>query len=292
MRINIVLLSIFVSFNSFCQTGKTVFTEKDFDTQILNFTPINLGITDQNFQDALSILEQSKDRIIQNNKQYDYLDYWNIMVIFNRLHESEHNLDVAFNKFHKAEGSCEYLTSLVFQKNFNNFPSHISKKLWQAASECPTTIEKEFDLEEYLNNNKFDRKLVTLISQIEERDLRYRFEKTIPEKQKRLDESNQQKIDSLYEIHQQYIGKSLVGEYFENVMWEVIQHSNVKYMEKYLPVIHEAVVKKDISQVPLKYLLDRIANEKSGVQYFGSQDGVPMADQKSIDAMKKQYNIE
>lgn len=87
-------------------------------------------------------------------------------------------------------------------------------------------------------------------------------------------------------------GRTLVGEKFQNVMWQVIQHSDLRYMEKYLPEIQKAVDRQEIKQGSLKYLLDRIASEKAGVQYFGSQVNVPFADKKVIDAIKKEYKIE
>lgn len=287
-----LLLLIFSSINCSGQKSNVVFTETDFNKQFLSYKPVNLGISEQKFKDALFILDQSKERIIKNNSQFDFLDYWNILVILNRLNESESNLEIAFLKFNKADGSCEYLTSPIFQKNFDNFSKTISAKLKEAASECPTEKETSFDITEYINNGKFDSSLVKLIKEIEDNDQRFRINEINLKKQKILDEINQSKIDSLYAKHKAYIGKTLVGTHFENVMWEVIQHSNLTFMEKYLPILHKAVMDKEINQTTLKYLLDRIVSEKSGFQYFGSQANIPITDKERIDEIKRQYQIE
>ena len=206
------------------------------------------------------------------------------------MKENEINLTVAFEKFNSANGSCDYLTS--FQKTFKSFPAVIEQKLSNAATKCLGTIPSAFNLDNYIEANYLDKSLVTLINNVEISDQKYRNEDTKRKEQKELDSLNQNIIDSLFIEHKQYIGKTLVGEKFQNVMWQVIQHSNVSYMEKYLPVILKAVNNKEIKQGSLKYLLDRIATEKTGVQYFGSQENVPFADKKVIDNIKKEYKIE
>src|SRR5690606_22605229 len=127
------------------------------------------------------------------------------------------------------------------------------------------------NLDNYIIKNNLDKYLVTLINIVKTNDQKYRTDETKQIVQKKLDSLNQMVIDSLFSKHRQYIGRTFVGEKFQNVMWQVIQHSNLNYMEKYLPVIKKAVEKQEINQGSLKYLLDRIASKKTGTQYFGSQ---------------------
>ena len=56
-------------------------------------------------------------------------------------------------------------------------------------------------------------------------------------------------------------------------MWAVIQHSNIETMEKYLPIMHEAIKKGNLSEGTIKLTIDRIYCAKYNYQPFGSQFG-------------------
>ena len=284
------LLFLISTFACSGQTSRISFVNNSYEEQIVIYTPINLGQTEEKYKNAIQLLEETKKRIEKNNNKFDIADYWNLLVIFNELKENENNLTVAFEKFNSADGSCDYLTS--FQKTFKSFPSLIEQKLSNAATKCLGTITPAFNLDNYIEANNLDKSLITLINTVETNDQKYRTDDTKQIEQKKLDSLNQNIIDSLFTKYKQYIGRTLVGEKFQNVMWQVIQHSNLSYMEKYLPVIQKAVDIHEIKQGSLKYLLDRIASEKTGVQYFGSQVNVPFADKKVIDTIKKEYKIE
>jgi len=110
---------------------------------------------------------------------------------------------------------------------------------------------------------------------------------------KAYDLKNQKPIDSLYNIHKTHLGSSLVGEKYKSIMWLVIQHSNVKMMEKYLPIIHQAVQNNELGEGPLKMLIGRFYGLKYGYQIFGSQSGFNFKDddKATSDAIKKKYNL-
>ena len=283
------LLFLIPAFACSAQTNKKAFVYDTYEQQIVKYNPINSGQMGEKHRNAIKLLEETKKRVEKNNK-FDIADYWNILVILNELNEDESNLMVAFEKFRTADGSCDYLTS--FQKTFKSFPFLIEQKLSNAATICLGSVTPAISLENYIEANNLDKSLITIINTIGINDQKYRTVETKQIEQKKLDLSNQNIIDSLFSEYKQYIGKTLVGEKFQNVMWQVIQHSNLIYMEKYLPVIQKAVDKKEIKQGSLKYLLDRIASEKTGVQYFGSQVNIPFADKKIIDKIKKEYKIE
>lgn len=272
------------------QTSRITFVNDSYEEQIVNYTPVNSGQAEEKYKNALILLEETKKRIEKNNNKFDVADYWNLLVVLNELNETENNLIVAFEKLNAADGSCDYLTS--FQKTFKSFPFVIEQKLTNAANICLGKATPAFNMDNYIESNNLDKSLVMLINTIGINDQKYRTDNTRQKEQRKLDSLNQNSIDSLYMKHRQYLGKTLVGEKFQNVMWQVIQHSNLSYMEKYLPVIQEAVDKQEIQQGSLKYLLDRIASEKTGVQYFGSQVNVPFADREVIENIKKKYKIE
>jgi hypothetical protein len=63
-------------------------------------------------------------------------------------------------------------------------------------------------------------------------------------------------------------------------------------MERYLPQISKAVEQKELSTEPLKMLIDRIYTVKYHYQIFGSQLGVPVADEKTKSEVIKNYRLE
>src|SRR5690606_9983453 len=144
---------------------------------------------------------------------------------------------------------------------------------------------------EYSSSKNLDEKLVELINAIEILDQK---DRNNLKSQKQFDITNQLKVDSLYNTYQRYIGKSLVGKKFENVMWQVIQHSNPEMMHKYLPIIQKAVEENEIDVGPFKMLIDRFYGLKYGYQIFGSQSGFgfELADDKKRKEIKLKYGIE
>lgn len=284
------LLFLLSTFACSGQTRRIAFVSGSYEEQIINFTPENSGQTEEKYKNAIKLLEETKKRIKKNSNKFDVADHWNLLVILNELNETENNLIVAFEKLNTADGKCDYLTS--FQKTFKSFPFIIEQKLTNAANICLGKITPVFNLYNYIETNSLDKSLVVLINTIGINDQKHRTDDTRQKEQRKLDSLNQKSIDSLYIKYKQYLGKTLVGENFQYVMWQVIQHSNLIYMEKYLPVIQKAVDMQEIRQGNLKYLLDRIAAEKTGVQYFGSQVNVPFADRKFIENIKKEFKIQ
>jgi hypothetical protein len=110
-------------------------------------------------------------------------------------------------------------------------------------------------------------------------------------RQRTVGTQNQESIDSLYNVYNTYLGKSLVGEKYKNTMWQVIQHSNLNMMEKYLPLVQKAINDEEIDVIPFKMLIDRIYSIKYGYQIFGSQMGVDLADEKLRKDVQMKYGI-
>lgn len=113
-------------------------------------------------------------------------------------------------------------------------------------------------------------------------------------KQKLLDKENQQTVEALYQQHNTYIGRSLVGTEHEAVMWSVIQHADPEMMEKYLPVIHKAVQDGELDMGPLKMLIDRYYGLTKGYQFFGTQSGFGFenAGKEEKNKIKEMYGID
>lgn len=290
MKYRFLIALILVSISCKSQEQKT-FSYEGFELQILNYQPKkNKNVSENSFQDALFFLDEIQNSITRNKKA-NVSDYWNILTVFNNLNESNNNIDIAFKKFTSEENSCEYILSL--EEFFDKYNEYTRIKLNQQFKKCKKNSQTEsgesIDTRQYSEANGFDKNLVQIINQIKIDDQKTRDNENL---QNKLDAKNQKKIDSLYAIHQTYIGKTLVGNKFKHVMWAVIQHANVTYMEKYLTTVISAVKNGELNQEPLKYLIDRIYSNKYNYQIFGTQVNIKMADNKIRKKVKTKYNIE
>lgn len=263
-------------------------TVANFDVEILNYSPIKNELNKNSYADGIKKLDETKDRI-RKRKNIDISDYWNILTIFSELKESNENLNIAFEKVANAQGKCEYIESM--EDYFGRYAKYLQPKLAKQLKICKNIdqTKETFNIAEYSKKNGLDKSLVKSINQIGILDQKDRYKETI---QNKLDIQNQKKIDSLYKKYQTYIGKTLVGNELKSVMWQVIHHSNLKYMEKYFPAIVSAVKNNELEENALKYSIDRISAEKYNYQIFGSQGNIKMADEKTRTEIKSKYGIE
>jgi hypothetical protein len=70
-----------------------------------------------------------------------------------------------------------------------------------------------------------------------------------------------------------WLGPEEIGLYGNQTLFLVIQHSDLKTQEKYLPMLRNAVEYKKASAIDLALLEDRIAVRKGNKQIYGSQVG-------------------
>ncbi|MCZ4696430.1 hypothetical protein [Ancylomarina euxinus] len=296
-RITIVLLLI-LNFSCYAQ-NEIQFEYNSLVNQFMSYQPVQKSnVSDLDFNKGIMLVRETKKALQDNPNNVTYVDYFNMMSAFLSLKESQANIMVAFEKLKNADGSCELF--LYTEKHIENNPKYdiireaYNKELLKCKSK--TTEELEFNILEYCNTNDLDYDLVEKIVLINDADKKYRKRKTIRDypEHKELDIHNQALIDSLYAIHRTYIGKNLVGEKFENVMWSVIQHSNPEMMERYLPVVHKGVKEKQIKDLPLKMLIDRFYGLKYGYQFFGSQIGFGFksADEETRKKIEIKYDLE
>jgi len=277
----------------------TAITNENFEQEILNYVAENNSKqTDKQFEHATMILRETKKATKGKPENFNKADYFNVLSAFLTLRESPDRLTMAFNKFLNADGSCEYLTSFsdIVESNKKYDPV---RERWMAAKDrCEASgakIVQEFDIQQYATTNSLDIKLLQLIDDIQEVDGRYRKDSDSAfELQKPLDLKNQRLIDSLFQIYESYIGRSLVGQQYEHVMWSVIQHSNMEMMGKYLSIIHQAFLSDEIGKMPFKMLLDRYYGLKHGYQIFGSQSGFgfELADEETRRKIMSEYGVE
>lgn len=291
MKYSIIIVLTIFSLSCKGQSESVIITNENFDTEFFNYKPIQRdGVSQSHFEHAQIILSETFKALKNNPDNYNVAHYWNIATAFSTLKEKNEYIKIAFLKATKSEGVCEYFES--FKNVKNHFSRHIPDIYNNEQKKC---LEKKqaknpFNLEVYSKKNNLDLELVKLVNNVSENDQKFRSADIA--KQHDLDFKNQKIIDSLFQKYKTYIGKSLVGNKYQSAMWAVIQHSNIEMMEKYLPIIQNAVKQEELPVAPFKMLIDRVYWINNGHQIFGSQAGVDLADKKTRMEIAKKYGVE
>ncbi|WP_143473309.1 hypothetical protein [Flavilitoribacter nigricans] len=275
------------------EAASSHFTLANFDQKILTYEPAQRpAVTDKNYRRAVFYLSETRSATKNDPANLNAGDYWNITMAFLKLQEPQEHIALAFQKAitDDPEAICSYIAHLGKASLDEAIPELFLPFYGRCAER--TTSREDFDLTEYLAGGNFDPQLINILYRIQKKDQRYRKGEQEMSRQGPLDRENQATIDSLYNIHGAYIGTSSVGPELEYVMWAVIQHSNRTMMERYLPVVAEAVRTGELSNnAPLKMLLDRIHWLKNGTQLFGSQVDVDLASDEEIRRIKEKYGL-
>ena len=275
----VLVLLLALQTSLFAQSKEVKFTEKNLEQKILTYQPPHReGVSKKDFDQGVFILGEVRKDIKKDNLRFCYADYWNLMTSFHYLKEPQKHVELVFQKAidDNSVSICEYVEAFG-DKAVNRLSKSIPEVFLPFYKNCGNnlSVKKAFNPEEYAKENKLDLTLVQLISQISKDDQKFRKVRGEIDwsKQTPLDKKNMQLIDSLYNNKHTYIGKSMVGKKLESAMWAVIQHSNIETMEKYLPIMHEAVKKGELSEGTIKLTIDRIYCAKYNYQPFGSQLG-------------------
>jgi hypothetical protein len=121
------------------------------------------------------------------------------------------------------------------------------------------------------------------------------------ERQNELDSRNRQRLD---EIVKQYgwPKRSVFGEEASGVAFSVVQHAELDYQKKYLPLIKESVTQKEARQSDLAILEDRILTREGKKQIYGTQARLnqktqlmelyPIEDEENVDARRAGVGLE
>ena len=98
-----------------------------------------------------------------------------------------------------------------------------------------------------------------------------------------------------------WVGKNVVGTQGNQTLFLVIQHSPLKYQQKYLPMMREAVKEGNANPGNLAYLEDRVALREGKPQIYGSQSAKnkatgkwyisPMIDPDNVDKRRAEVGL-
>lgn len=273
-------------------------------SQQYDFYPKNEnGVSMSDFKTASTILEETISQVKERKGSYNYANLWNISVAYQLLGKDSSLIKGILEKSKKAN---PYNFSLTFVNTNNSHSKWIGTftkeeyAKWYKEALLLTQnrdLIKEnqelTDLKKEIDSKNYEKDLVKIISEVRDNDRRFRVSNNIDDiRQMELDKINIKIIDSLYSIHKEYIGKSLVGIKLSSTMWAVIQHSNLNKMEKYLPVIKEAIDKGELNKTVIKLLIDRIYSIKHNKQIFGSQVGIPIAEDTIVSKIRQKYGFD
>ena len=283
------ILFLVISINCIGQGND--WTYENFESKFISYVPTKKeNVSNNNFSYGELVIVETKKNIKNKPENFNYANYWNITNALYALNEKKEIWEISLKKLGESKDGCEYLESFKEQAKFYNDSKELYDYLILKCSSFLNEKEIEFNLSEYVKKNQLDLELVKLIKNVSENDQKFRSADM--GKQHEFDFKNQKIIDSLFDNYKTYIGKSLVGDKYQVAMWSVIQHSNIEMMEKYLPIIQNAVKEEELSVVPFKMLIDRVYWINNGFQIFGSQAGVDLADKKTRLEVAEKYGIE
>jgi hypothetical protein len=98
-----------------------------------------------------------------------------------------------------------------------------------------------------------------------------------------------------------WLGDSIIGEQGNQTLFLVIQHSDLKTQEQYLPMMREAVKDGNADPGSLALLEDRVALQQGKRQTYGSQIGqndngeyyvMPLEDPDNVDKRRAEVGLE
>tara|TARA_B100000809_G_C15114798_1_gene522019 strand:- start:1492 stop:2475 length:984 start_codon:yes stop_codon:yes gene_type:complete len=245
----------------------------------------------------------------QEKENYSELinDAWNLYNSKDYLKSAKKYSDAFASKGNKGQTSDRYdaacswalageidsafvqLFKIATKGNYTNY-NHItidsdltilhSQKKW---SEVIGIINKNKEKAEI----NLDKPLVVILDTIFQEDQKYRMQINIIDKKYGW-ESNEMKAlwkiinekDSINLIAIQkildergWLGADSIGEQGNSTLFLVIQHSDIKIQEKYLPLMRDAVKKGNAKSKSLALLEDRVALRQGKSQIYGSQIG-------------------
>ncbi|HEU0174892.1 MAG TPA: DUF6624 domain-containing protein [Blastocatellia bacterium] len=121
------------------------------------------------------------------------------------------------------------------------------------------------------------------------------------ERQNELDSRNRQRLDEIVKDYG-WPKRSVFGEEASGVAFLVVQHAELDYQKKYLPLIKEAVTQKEARRSDLAMLEDRILTREGKKQIYGTQfrlnqktqlmELYPIEDEENVDVRRVGVGLE
>ncbi|MFZ6011362.1 MAG: DUF6624 domain-containing protein [Bacteroidota bacterium] len=237
-------------------------------------------VAESDFRNGELMLKNAYQQVKEDNNNVLAHDYWNFAIAYYKMGQPKEAVYDFLLKasFTSRKDFCEIVN--VYHdhvKGINNAVLYklLGKEYEALVEDClASTASEVFDIETYITANNYDKELIHQLADLLRDDQKFRKGKENDLQQRaEVDRMNIKKVETIIAKYG-YPGKTLAGEKFDFVVWMVIQHAELEYQEKYLPVIAKAVKEKELDKTPLRMLIDRVYTKKTGLQIFGSQIGV------------------
>jgi hypothetical protein len=121
------------------------------------------------------------------------------------------------------------------------------------------------------------------------------------ERQNALDSRSRQRLDEIVKLYG-WPKRSVFGEGASGVAFLIVQHAELDYQKKYLPLIKEAVTQKEARRSDMAMLEDRILTREGKKQIYGTQGRLnqktqhmelyPIEDEVNVDARRAAAGLE
>ena len=153
------------------------------------------------------------------------------------------------------------------------------------------------------DNQKYRQEMMDLMDRVAASDnekLAKKWKQAV-ERQNDLDGKNRQRLDEIVKQHG-WPKKSVFGEEASGVAFLIVQHAELDYQKKYLPLIKNAVDQKEARRSDLAMLEDRILTREGKKQLYGTQlrlnqttqrmELYPIEDEENVDSRRAAVGLE
>jgi hypothetical protein len=260
-------------------------------------------VSDSAYRHGKYVLESAYAQIGER-EAWNYADYWNVAVAYSKMGVDDAEVLAILEKSYQTDPTafCE-LWDHVSQDKIVPY-SRFGKQAAQLAARCKDVerkTEARLSPREYARSNGYDPALILLLDSLSREDQRYRRNPNYLEdaeaihlQQEIVDPSNAAIVGALID-REGYPGRSRVGNKYEGVACVIIEHAapslDKAQLERWVPVIANAVRAGELAEAYLKMLIDRLYLIEYKQQIFGTQSGVPFASDEVIHNIKSLYGL-
>lgn len=232
--------------------------------------PDSYRCSDQEYGYALKIYEESLKGLQNEDVPFEYksiLYGWNAFMAFIKIKPK--NKNVIYTIFHnrlayEPISFCEKIKT-KFNTKFkpeDNIYTGYRREVNYIFNICDCVL------------GSYDSQMQENLQKILDKDQKYRSQGNTQDidgkLQLLLDSENQKEVSKIIE-KMGYQGRLQVGTEYEDVMFLVMQHSNIEMIEKYLPILKQEVKNRNLKPRTIAYLTDRLMLLKKKPQVYGTQ---------------------
>lgn len=264
--------------------------------------------SEEDYLQGKKILDRAYEVIKENNNIFQQADYMNIALAYSFMGVESNTV---YQLLLKGKDINPTMFCAVLNINAESHDGDITKQHYYKVlgekrykgllSECknidtsPMTLAEHIDEMENLDLSGLNKPLIERLIVLMDKDQRYResFATLKPnwDIQKKLDLEVHNELITIFDEYG-YPGKSVVGNKYKDYVCLMLEHTNqLISQEKYLPTVIDALKKKELNKGAVKMLIDRIHSNKYGTQIFGSQSGVPFAEDEIVESIKLKYGL-